>query len=351
MRAVLIVAIVLGAVAGIGGRLALKSQAEAVDRPEHKAATSWTAQVFTNGQIEGARPEVAFRPEIAGTIKAVHVRENQEVTQGTLLVELANETQKAHVALAESDLAEAKAQLERLRNGERKEKRAAQAAIVESKHVMYEQAEADFKRSQDAKQLSRNSVSGERLDQDRSKMLQAKADWKTAKAELDLIEAPAREDEVKAAEARIDAAKARLQLAQAELAKTRLLAPFNCRIVQIYAEPGEMAGPTTTQPILILADLSRWRVRAFVEELDVAHVKVGQEATVTAEPYPGKEFPGKLAVVVPRMGKRSLQSDAPGEYKDLYFREVLIDLNTNEELPLNLRVQARIHVNPREDKR
>ncbi len=350
MRGVLIIAVVLGAVAGIGGRIALRGQSEPVDRPQPKEGHLWTDRVSANGVIEGARPEVALRPEIAGTLAAVLVRENQEVAQGTLLVQLHNETQKAQVALALAEVAEMEAQRDRTRNGEREEKRAAQAALVEAKLAMYQQAEADWKRDQDVNRRQQGAVSKETMDGRLFKMRNAKADWEAAQAELALITAPARKDELEAAEARIRAAKARLQLARAELAKTRLLAPFDCRILQVYAEPGEMAGPTTPQPVLVLADLSRRRVRAFVEELDVSRVQVGQEATITADALPGKELSGKLTVVVPRMGKRGPQSDAPGEYKDLYFREVLIDLDRNEELPLNLRVHTRIHVKPREDK-
>jgi hypothetical protein len=46
------------------------------------------------------------------------------------------------------------------------------------------------------------------------------------------------------------------------------------------------------------------------------------------------------------MGRRAPQTDAPGEYKDLYFREVVIDPDDAGELPLNLRVQARIKLEP-----
>jgi hypothetical protein len=42
------------------------------------------------------------------------------------------------------------------------------------------------------------------------------------------------------------------------------------------------------------------------------------------------------------MGKRAPQSDAPGEYKDVYYREVLIDLDAGVELPTNLLVRVRI---------
>jgi hypothetical protein len=54
------------------------------------------------------------------------------------------------------------------------------------------------------------------------------------------------------------------------------------------------------------------------------------------------DFQGSL--LVPRMEKRVLQSDAPGEYKDVYSREVMIDLGTRTALALNLRMQARIQV-------
>jgi multidrug resistance efflux pump len=99
--------------------------------------------------------------------------------------------------------------------------------------------------------------------------------------------------------------------------------------------------------VLLLADLSRRRVRAFVEELDVAKVRVGQKARVTADGLAGQEFAGTVAVVLPRMGKRAPQSDAPGEYKDVYFREVLIELDHAQKLPTNLRVHVRIHTPPR----
>jgi hypothetical protein len=79
-----------------------------------------------------------------------------------------------------------------------------------------------------------------------------------------------------------------------------------------------------------------------VEELDAPRVRMGQQATVTVDSLPGKQFTGTVRVVLPRMGKRSLQTDAPGEYKDLYFREVLIDLKAGDELPINMRVQTRI---------
>ena len=100
-----------------------------------------------------------------------------------------------------------------------------------------------------------------------------------------------------------------------------------------------------------MADLSHRRVRAFIEELDAGRIRTGQRAVVTADGYPGQEYAGTVAVVIPRMGKRAPQTDQANEYKDMYFREVLIDLDSSADLPVNLRVQVRIDTLVHESKR
>src|SRR5438094_386332 len=101
MKVMPIIVVVSLTSAGLGGHLALWARPQHVDPPQHKNPTSWSGTVSANGVVEGARPEVALRPEVAGTIGVLHVRENQDVTQGALLVELQNATQKSQVAVAQ----------------------------------------------------------------------------------------------------------------------------------------------------------------------------------------------------------------------------------------------------------
>jgi multidrug resistance efflux pump len=338
MKKPLAVAMILGCLAGMIGKLALRAGSPASASGRHGSVPG--GEVAANGVVEGARPEVALRPEVAGTIAAIPSRENHDVSEGDVLVELRNDSQKAQVAQAQSDLTLAQARLERLLNGARSERRKAAAAVANARKAMYLQAKAEYERSADL--LRSRSISREQVDAAYYKMQRTQAEWQEARSEHALAVAPARADEVKAARAQVAAARARLQAAQAELAKTRLVAPFAGRVLQVFAEPGETAGPATAQPVLLLADLSRRRVRAFVEELDVARVRAGQKAVVTADGLPGVEFTGEVAATLPRMGKRAPQSDTPGEYKDVYYREVLIDLDKADDLPINLRVQVRI---------
>jgi HlyD family secretion protein len=349
MRSAMVILIVAGSLAGMGSLYSLKRQTQVADPIAPKSVDRWPDQVAADGVVEGARPEVPLRLAVVGTLASIVARESQNVSRGALLAELQNRSQIYQVALSAAEVAIARAQLERLRNGERAEKRKAMAAIEEAKSALLQQAKATYSHSQ--KLRERQAVGAEERDRDYLTMVRAQAEFDEAAAERAAVDAPARADEVAAAEGRVAAAEAKLRLDEAELAKTRILAPFDGQILRIYAEPGELAGPATIQPVLLFADTSSRRVRAFVEELDSARVCVGQPAVATADSFPGRKFLGKVALVAPRMGKRVLQSDEPGEYQDLYFREVVIDLDAGTELALNLRVQAHIQVTRTETSR
>jgi multidrug resistance efflux pump len=345
----LILSVSVASVLGVGSQLYLNGgDRSAAADTGGKPVEAVPEQIAANGVVEGARPEAALRLEVTGLIAAIHVREDQEVARGALLVELANDTQKQKVAQAKAELTIAQADLERLRNGERPERRKAFAAAEEARRVISEQAEADWKRSQ--RLAGTTASSKEQFDNDRFKMRRARAELAEAVAEHALVEAPARKEDIAAAEGRVAAAEAKLRLAETDLAKTRLTARSAGRILQVHAEPGELATPASVQPLLTMADLSHRRVRAFIEELDAGRVHAGQRAIVTADGYPGQEYAGTVAVVIPRMGKRAPQTDQANEYKDMYFREVLIDLDSSADLPVNLRVQVRIDTSAHQSK-
>ena len=48
---------------------------------------------------------------------------------------------------------------------------------------------------------------------------------------------------------------------------------------------------------MVIADTSGWNVQAYVDELDVLHVKVGQDASVTMDAYPNQTFKAKVTYV------------------------------------------------------
>ena len=142
---------------------------------------------------------------------------------------------------------------------------------------------------------------------------------------MELLEAPARPDEIRIHQAHIQAAQARLELAKIQLDHTELRAPRHGQILKADVLPGELVGPVSAEPALVMADTNSFRVRAYVEELDAARVKVGMKATATADGLPGERLCGRVGRLSPRMSRRTITSDHPDERLDTKTREVWIE--------------------------
>ena len=126
----------MSSLAGMGSLYSVKRQTQLADPIAPKSVDRWPDQVAADGVVEGARPEVPLRLSVVGTLASITARESQNVSEGALLAELQNRSQIYQVALSAAEVAIAKAQLERLLNGERAEKRKAMAAIEEAKRAL-----------------------------------------------------------------------------------------------------------------------------------------------------------------------------------------------------------------------
>ena len=143
--------------------------------------------------------------------------------------------------------------------------------------------------------------------------------------------------------AKISAASARLQLAIHALEKATIKAPVDGTVLEVNSRLGELASPDAGQPCLLLADMSTYRVRAFVEEIDAPRVVEGMRVEVTADGMVGKSFIGHITRLSPRMSPKQIWSDDPAESFDTKTREVWIDLEAGQgQLVLGLRVDVTI---------
>jgi HlyD family secretion protein len=78
-------------------------------------------------------------------------------------------------------------------------------------------------------------------------------------------------------------------------------APWNGVITSLNVRVGDQAtsatSATTATTATVIADTSGWNVQAYVDELDVLHVKAGQDASVTMDAYPNQTFKAKVTYV------------------------------------------------------
>ena len=154
-----------------------------------------------------------------------------------------------------------------------------------------EQVEAARAELRQARERLRLLEAGPRPDQVEA----ARAEVTAARQRLALLEAGPRTGQVEAARAQVAQAEAALAQARARLADTRIEAPMDGVVLRKNLEPGATANPGA--PVLTLVDPSALWLRAFIPEVDLGRVRLGQAARVTVDAFPGQAFEGRVTEI------------------------------------------------------
>ena len=106
------------------------------------------------------------------------------------------------------------------------------------------------------------------------------------------------------ADAAVINARTNLSTAKLQLEDATVTAPTNGTIILRPVSVGTVITSASTAAsggttILQMADLSKIRMRAFVNETDIGNVKSGQTATVTVDAFPSRKFVGVVEQVEP----------------------------------------------------
>ena len=111
-------------------------------------------------------------------------------------------------------------------------------------------------------------------------------------------------DQVALADSRMENAKTALASAESLLDDLEIKADFNGTVSDVYVRQGEWVSPG--QPIVLIADLAHLRVETTdLNEIDVAQVKVGAQASVTFDALPGVELKAKVTLISPKASEGS----------------------------------------------
>lgn len=292
------------------------------------------------GRIEGATDVVNVGAGIDGVLAAVLVHEGQQVPAGAVLAlidcqDLASEIREAR-ATAES----ARQSRSRLLRGSREEERRTASNETEVAVAEVKQARLQYQR---VLQLSETGdIPREELDKARHDLEVAEAAARASAARKDLVDAPPLPEDVGKANADVKSAEERVKTATAKLEKCTVRAPIAGTVLKCHLKAGESVSTVYPQPIVSLADTSNLRVRAEVDERDVARVYVGQRVVVLVDAFPEKMFSGKISSVGALMGRKKVRTGDPAEKSDRDVLEVLVDLEqTDRRLAVGLRVTVR----------
>ncbi|MBO0764213.1 MAG: efflux RND transporter periplasmic adaptor subunit, partial [Hyphomicrobiaceae bacterium] len=262
---------------------------------------------------------------------------NDKVMAGDLLVRLADEDLVARVNAARAEVAVRK----RDRDNENVSKTAQERRNAEDKFADAERQLASAREDLDrVLKVKRDGGAGGDIDKARDAV--AKAGDQVEQTRTALRRAQANHDTSVPTrlEAALTAARAELSLADAALERTRLRAPSNGTVLQMNAKVGETVAPSPENLLVVLGDVSSLRVRAEFEERDIGKVRVGQEAVVRSDAFPGRDFEGSVSSLARSLGPSKLGQRGPRRPTDIDVLEVIIDLNDQPPLLPGMRVDV-----------
>jgi ABC exporter DevB family membrane fusion protein len=289
------------------------------------------------GRIEGSSDAVNVGAAADGLVRAVHVKEGQTVHKGDVLAELACSDLQSAVQLAMASRDGARETRKRLQRGSRQEERAAATQKTDVARAILKQATTQFDRMStlyQAMEVSRLTFEVAQRDRE-----VAEAQLKQAESNEELANAGPLPEEMARADADVRSTEAGINLAEDKLSKCVVRAPINGTILRVLLRNGESFGLPGVHPLFTIADASGRRVRAEVDENDVAKVYLGQRVLVSSDAYSHRTFSGVVTHLSTIMGRASVVTGDPVQKADRDILEVMADLNQqSNSLPIGLRV-------------
>jgi HlyD family secretion protein len=251
---------------------ALTSSAEA-PRPELESpppTDPFDVSIAATGVVEAASENVEIAAPVSGLVMSVPAEVGAEIEEGGVLFTLDARDLEAERLSRRAALAQRRAELDRLRARPRAEEVPAARAEVErleAEAANIEDELAAVREAFEADAASRREVTRTRLNAEA-----ARAAARRAAAELELLVAGAWEQDIRVAERAVDAARAELRATERLIERRTIRAPFAGTVLKRRIEPGEYTRPEQSEPAIVLGDLSSLRVRAQVNEADLAAV-------------------------------------------------------------------------------
>jgi HlyD family secretion protein len=266
-------------------------QQSATDLTQAQANYATAKRNWEYVQETGKDPNVIIDPT---TGKSVHVklegRQKQQYQDAYVQAEAAMHS--AETALQQSQVAYDTARQAEVSGIQMAEQQVAQAQASLDK--LHAGAGADELAGARAQVAVSSAELDKLLGEQRSGALAAAdAAIDQAQARLDQLRGGASKSRLALAAADVQSAQAALQLAQVAMAEAELRAPFAGTLAALDVQKGEYLAPGV--PVAHLAALESWRVETTdLTELNIANVREGGQAAVTFDAIPGLELRGTI---------------------------------------------------------
>ncbi len=248
-------------------------------------------QITLSGNIEAHESLLSFK--VQGRIVDLPVEEGQSVEPSALLARLDDADYRQKVLIDEATVHVRESNLALSLAGTREQEvKASQQTMLDAEADLQEK-KLDYDRAQ--RLFSKDEVSAQDRDLADTFLKRAQAAFRAAEQRYNEAVEGSRKEDIAIARANLREANANRGLSRVNLDYTILRSPAAGVITVRQAELGEVVVPGT--PVVTLADLDHIWLRAYVAETDLGRIRWGQEATVTTDTYPGKQYRGRISFI------------------------------------------------------
>jgi HlyD family secretion protein len=259
------------------------------------------------------------------------------VKPGQPLATIDTATLDSRIGQADAELAQAQAQLAKLRNGNRSQDIAQASARVAAAQAVVEKTERDYRRRESL--VGPGAISRDVWDQTIADRDRARAQLTEARQGLSLLDAGARTEDIDAARAQVQAATQARRSIATDLSDTRLIAASAGTVVTRAREPGAIVQPGET--VLTLSIDRPLRVRAYVDETDLSRISPGMAVEVTSDGNP-RTYRGTIGYISPRSEFTPKSVETESLRTDLVYRLRIIVTDPDDALRQGQPVTVRV---------
>jgi len=318
----------LGAATFLAPSFMTTSAEEALDRK------MW--QAVAPGRVEPWSGEIRIGSAAMGRVGEVLVKINDTVFPGEAMIRIEDEEARNRHAKAELQY-NLRKRARPAATGKNAERRKHEDAVGDGESAVVE-ARTAVDRAAAAKRGGNGS--NDNLAVARKKLAHAREQLQQRRAELVKFEADTAAPAPSELEGQFSMARIDLRGAEAALDNLVVRAPTAGTVLQVNIRAGELASPSAPQPLVVLGDLSKLRVRAEIDERDYGDIKMGQRVVVRSAAFRGRDVAGTVSSIAPIIDASRIGARGQRNLTDVNVAEVVIDLAETGPLAVGMKVDV-----------
>jgi membrane fusion protein, multidrug efflux system len=237
---------------------------------------------------------LSISANVTGMVMEVLPQESEGVSKGQLLIRVDDQPYRIALARAEANLTNVRGDIESLK------------AEHVNKRLEIEKAQSDLDyRNAELERIrglyEKNSISGVQFDQALHARDLAQQELAEKRQALQVVKARLIDSSLPTDKhPQVKQALAELEKTRLDLSHTEVRAPNDGVIVNISTHVGENV--ISGAPLMSLIDRNKIWLTANFKETDLTYLRIGQEADISVDTYPGEHWHGRVTVITPATG-------------------------------------------------